>query len=228
MKIKKRIAIIIDNFTEYIRKKISPIRRKKITDKLFTIISNNCWGGKIYQRYGLPYLSPTIGLYFFSEDYIKFLKDLKYYMELPLEMIPVEESKYYEILKKRKQLSCPIGKLDDIEIIFQHYKTDEEAKDKWERRKKRINWENLIIKFSQMNYCDIKYLTEFDNLNYDIKFAFVNTKELTNIGKSMIYFKGFEDKPEIRNDTDKYCKFIDTNYLINNKKVRNRKTKLLR
>ena len=48
---------------------------KKWSDELdnkdFTIISNNCWGGMIYESYGMQKLSPTVGLFFMSEDYIK-------------------------------------------------------------------------------------------------------------------------------------------------------------
>lgn len=44
-----------------------------------------------------------------------------------------------------------IGKLDDIEVVFLHYKSEEEAYQKWNRRKKRINYNNLIFKFNDMN-----------------------------------------------------------------------------
>ena len=52
---------------------LAPLRRRKLKERDFTIISNNCWGGICYEYYGLQKLSPTVGLYFFSEDYIKFV-----------------------------------------------------------------------------------------------------------------------------------------------------------
>lgn len=70
---------VIHKFDDLIIKKVkwlSKVRRSKIKNKDFTIISNNCWGGYVYRYYGLEYNSPTIGGYFFSEDYIKFLKNL--------------------------------------------------------------------------------------------------------------------------------------------------------
>lgn len=33
----------------------------RFRNKSFTIISNNCWGGLVYQKVGLGYQSPTIG-----------------------------------------------------------------------------------------------------------------------------------------------------------------------
>lgn len=38
-------------------------RRKKLTSTDFTIISNNCWGGMMYESYNLPKQSPTVGLF---------------------------------------------------------------------------------------------------------------------------------------------------------------------
>jgi uncharacterized protein (DUF1919 family) len=54
-------------------------RRKKLTQTDFTIISNNCWGGMIYESYNLPKESPTVGLFFMASDYIRFLDHLKEY-----------------------------------------------------------------------------------------------------------------------------------------------------
>lgn len=227
MKIKNILAIKKDEMIELCKKIIAPIRKKKITSTSFSIISNNCWGGKVYQRYGLQYLSPTIGLYFFADDYIKFVKKLKYYINIPIEIIQSKNSKYYEILKQRNQLTCPIGKLDDIEIVFLHYKSASEAIEKWERRKKRINWENLIIKFSQMNYCETKHLLEFDKIDYKTKFVFVNSKQLSEYNVCRVYFKGFEEKKGVLDDTTKYCNYIDINSLVSNRKIIKTRTNFL-
>ncbi|MEE1042963.1 MAG: DUF1919 domain-containing protein, partial [Clostridia bacterium] len=69
-------------------------RRKFINNTDFSIICNNCWGGYVYRRYGLPYLTPTVGLYFYSEDFTKLCSDIKGYMSKTLEFIPYTESKY--------------------------------------------------------------------------------------------------------------------------------------
>ena len=140
------------------------INRKLIRRRDFTIISNNCWAGRCYQYLDMPYLSPTVGLYFFAEDYLKFVSDLKYYLSLELQFIDPEKSKYFEVLKERKHLDVPIATLDNVEIVFLHYKSKEEAREKWERRKKRVNYKNIILKFSKMNLCTEEHLEAFDKL----------------------------------------------------------------
>ena len=202
---------------EAIRKLLSPIRRKKIHVFDFSIISNNCWGGKVYQRYGLEYASPTVGLYFFADDYIRFLKRLEYYLSTPIKCIPATRSKYYEILKKRNQLKYPIGLIDDVEIVFLHYKTEAEAIQKWERRRKRVNFSNLIVKFSQMNLCTEENLHDFEELSFDVKFVFTNRNRPDL--PSSICFRGYENRADVANDTTKYGRYIDLPTLINNRKA---------
>lgn len=131
----------------------------------FTVISNNCWAGKLYQYLDMQYLTPTVGLYFFSDDYLKFIKNLRYYISLDLEFIKPEDSNHKDIIYERNHEMVPIAKLDDVEIIFLHYKTAEEALQKWNRRKKRIRWDNIYFKFSQMNYCSNDMLEEFCDLS---------------------------------------------------------------
>lgn len=122
--------------------------RRKLKNTDFTIISNNCWGGFVYQKYGLKYQSPTIGLFFIGNDYIKFCANLKYYINQPLKFISFKSSQNYELIKK-SEIEYPVAKLDDIEIYFMHYDSEEEALEKWERRVKRINLDRILFKLSQ-------------------------------------------------------------------------------
>ena len=68
-------------------------------------------------------------------------------MSQELNFISVDESKYKDELIARHHDAVPLGKLDDVEIVFLHYATKEEAEEKWNRRKQRINWENIYYKF---------------------------------------------------------------------------------
>ena len=145
---------------------------------------------------------------------MRFVSQLKYYMSLELSMIPATESKHYDMLVKRNQLPCPVGKLGDIEVVFLHYKTEEEAKEKWERRKKRINWDNLYIKFSMMNCCKMEHLTEFEALDCEAKVVFVNNRELTHMGDGFVYVPGYEDREDVGNDTNHYADYFDINHFF--------------
>ena len=69
-------------------------RGRKLKSTNFTIISNNCWGGMIYESYNLPKESPTVGLFFMAKDYIEFLSDLKGYINGKPTFINPEESRW--------------------------------------------------------------------------------------------------------------------------------------
>ena len=63
------------------------IRKKGLNSDTFTIIANNCWGGMIYESYGIKKMSPTIGMFIMPKDYIRFLSNMEYYLKCPLVFI---------------------------------------------------------------------------------------------------------------------------------------------
>ena len=54
--------------------------RAALRNKDFVIISNNCWGGQVYQWYQLPYNTPFVGMFIYGPCYIKLLKNFDHYM----------------------------------------------------------------------------------------------------------------------------------------------------
>ena len=99
---------------KYWRKGFANKRQKKLLGKDFTIISNNCWGGMIYESYNLPKNSPTVGLFFFADDYILFLENLKEFITAPLRFISPENSKWKmtpELANDKRFGHYPIGQL---------------------------------------------------------------------------------------------------------------------
>ena len=207
----RRLSTVLDKWLLNFRK-----RHLKNTD--FSIISNNCWAGYVYRRYGIPYLTPTVGLYFFADDYVKFCSNLKFYLEQPLEFISCEQSKYSEIIKERNQQNVPIARLGDVEIIFLHYKTAEEAREKWERRAKRVNYDNLIFKFSMMNCCIDEHLMAFDAIESNKKICFVPPEYKDKI-MCAVPFLSSKGDIEVRNDSAEYSRYINIEKLINSKYV---------
>lgn len=113
------------------KKWINTVRRR-IKNNNFSIICSNCIGGIIYHRLGKQFMSPTINLWMYQYDYLKLVLNLREYMNTELEFI---ESEY----------DFPVAKLGDITLHFNHYKTEKEAKDAWDKRKKRINYDNLFL-----------------------------------------------------------------------------------
>ena len=76
----EKLYIRIRNFKN---KHLSRNRVNKVKPD-FSIISNNCWGGLVYQYFGMEYLTPTVGLFFFPEDYLNFCKDFRRLMDCEL------------------------------------------------------------------------------------------------------------------------------------------------
>lgn len=197
----------------------APMRRKRLKTTDFTIISNNCWAGHVYRYYGLPYATPTVGMFFFAGDYLKFIKNLRHYLNEELSFINIEDSKHKEELYKQggKSITCPIGILDDIEIVFLHYGTEQEARTKWMRRKERINWDNLYIKMSQMNGCTEIMMKEFDNTSFRNKFIFVKQKYGL---ESEVIYKGYEHDNEVSNDTNHFRRYLNITKWLNEEPFR--------
>lgn len=156
------------------------IKRRRLKNSNPTIIASNCNGGIIYHDLGLKFNSPTINLSMDTDDFIKLVSNLKYYLEQEI----------YEI--KDENYDFPCGMLEDIKIRFNHYKTFEEAVDKWNERKKRINWDNIFIMAIDGDNATYDSLKNFEELPYENKVIFTHKKYPEF--KSSYYISGFEDK----------------------------------
>jgi len=183
---------------------------KKLNE--ISIISTNCFAGRIMQDLNLPYNSPTLGLYFMYPDYIEFLSNLKYYLsEAKIEF--VEHSKYPIGDERRAKWKhwYPIGLLDGkVEIHFLHYFTEEEAAEKWYRRASRVNFDNLLIVGMDQNLCTEKDVIAFDSLPFKNKIMF---SRYDNGLKSNEFMPEFKDKDAVG---DPYLKgYIFYRHLLN-------------
>ena len=138
------------------------LKKRRLKNKMPTIIASNCNGEFIYYDMGLQFRTPTINLSFEMNDYVKMLEDLKWYMEQPI--IPYNDNR----------VDYPTGLLGDIEIRFNHYKTFEDAVYKWEERKQRIDWNNLFIMAIDGDGCTYETLRKFDQLPFENKVIFTH------------------------------------------------------
>ncbi len=197
-KLKKKMRILKNRLG-------SKKRGRKIRTN-YTLISNNCWAGLTYEYLDKEFISPTIGCYFMASDYLKFISNLKYYMKCDLEFIETNESKYYEYLNSIGQSSVIIGKLDDVEVIFLHYSSFDEACIKWNKRKERIDYEHIIYKFNDQNLCNEEDLKKFNDLNLENKICFTAKKYNYN---GFIQLKKYKNKPFVKDDVYSYHKYFD-------------------
>lgn len=154
--------------------------KKQLNNDNFTIISQNCTGGVFYHDMKIKFLSPTINLHFKSKDFIRFVNNIEYYLSQELVM------RYGEFY--------PIGRLDDIEIYFNHYETCKEAVEKWNQRKERINLEKIFVLITDRDGFNEELFNEFINIKYP-KLLFTGNKKYKN--ENSIYYSEFEDNNQI-------------------------------
>ena len=164
------------------------LRRLRLKNRTPSIIASNCVGTFIYYDMKLRYLSPTVNLSFDMNDYVRFLEDLRWYLEQPV--VPFADDRF----------DFPCGMIGDVEIRFNHYKTFEEAVAKWEERKKRIDWDNLFIIGIDGDDCTYESLCRFNALPYAHKVIFTH-KPYPEFACSH-YIPGFEDREGVYCITD--------------------------
>ena len=142
----------------YIRNKID---RARFNNSEVSIITNHCMGGIICHDLGIKFNSPTVNLKILPNDFIKFTENLEEY--IGKDIVEVED----------KSVSYPGGMLGDVKLWFVHYKTFEQAVNAWNRRKERINWENIRVMLTVREECSDEILARFEKLPYK-KVAFAN------------------------------------------------------
>ena len=110
-----------------------------------TIISNNCTGGAVMHELGMEFKTPTILLQILPEDFPRFCKRLKDYLDYELvectNFTPYEQGKLTKMFGGKPNI--PIGLIGDVLVCFQHYETFEEAKRKWDERKDRVDYDHI-------------------------------------------------------------------------------------
>lgn len=146
--------------------------RKKVIAKPVTVISQNCIGGVFYHDMGWPFLSPTINLFFAAEDFVKLACEPKRYFETELS---VEMGPEY-----------PVGTLEDIKVYFMHYETCEQAKEAWNRRVTRVDYDRLIVLSTDRNGFDATVFQKWKTIPYP-KVLFTANAGFAEEGGSVFY-----------------------------------------
>lgn len=193
------------------RKILAPIRRIGIK-KEFTLFADNCWGGRLYDKFSLQYKTPTIGLAIKNEQFVKFLYNIDYYLSLSLE--PIEET--------QKRVNSEWGfydcRLGDLVIEFRHYRNAGDAIDKWDRRKNRIVKDNIIVK---MTYYDQiineELINKFIDLPYK-KILFTSNEQVmkyNKINRCRVVYIPIEKKDSEFLESDKRIKLKEIKKIIN-------------
>lgn len=176
------------------RKKINKSNRERLNDrgKSASIISMNCNGGIISHDLGLQFLSPTVNLFMRADDFVKFCENLDKYLAIDNFVECFDSS----IIQER---TYPIAYLDDLILYLVHYKSVEEAESIWNKRKKRINKDNIIILNTDREGMTEELKDRFERLPYR-KVMFTHLQD--KIHPSCFYIKGYEEEPSVGIITD--------------------------
>ena len=148
-------TVLVPNFT---LEKYNQLRHSKLS-----ILSMNCFGGLVYHRFGLPFLTPTINMFTTDQDFLSFLKNPAENVESNFELVKTE-------FNPALNIEYPVFKIGVCTWNMNHYSDFEFAKQKWIERTQRINWKNLLVTMYTENP-DI--LEEFDKLPFEKKVCFV-------------------------------------------------------
>lgn len=115
------------------------LRKLRLRNRDFSLITNNCIAGIIYHDLGLPFLTPTVNLFFENKDFFRFAGNLEHYLSCGIEEI------------HQSGISYPLGLLrqgeESVTVHFMHYDSFEQAAAKWKERAARVNWDNLYVVF---------------------------------------------------------------------------------
>lgn len=187
-------------------------RRKKMQSNLvnrnMTLLIPNCAGGHLFHDLNLRFMSPTINLMMYQNEFLEFVLHLDEYISKDLE--------FY----KHREYSFPCAvlradNLPDVNIHFTHYDSEAEAKKKWDSRKKRINKDNMFVFLEErdgITKSDIERLSQLK-----VKGIVVFTCNDYSDIPYQVYIKKYSDNGEIGNilkrhylnDSKEYEKFFD-------------------
>lgn len=108
--------------------------RRCLLRRDFTIVSDDCWGGRIYSEFGLRCHSPFVGMGFTAREYLDFLAGFR-------------EPGALEILgEKPSESGYPMLQTRNAWLYGLHFETAEEFRHAFERRCKTILWDRVFIK----------------------------------------------------------------------------------
>lgn len=146
-------------YKEFINKKRSRFRKKlrsRLTNENFSLITNNCDGGVIYNHLGLKFLSPTVNLYIKDDDYVLFCENLSEFLTKG------------ELREIKSEFDYPVGELTCekgvVKIYFMHYNNFEEAEQKWFERVKRVNYDNLYFLYEVTDEVNENLIKRFSEI----------------------------------------------------------------
>lgn len=202
---------------KFLRSMVTARYRSKLKNHGFTIIANNCIGGIIYHDLHERFCSPTINLDICPKDFVVLCEHLPYYLSLPIKEIPSDTN-------------CPVGVIlgeyGSVRINFRHYKTFEEGLEKWNERKKRIDWDNLFV-IMEAQSVDEAIFRRFEFIPFQNKVLYASFKGdfVAEMPEAFYTVGSYWGKilDYAQNGAHRYLERLDYVHFLNGKGIRLRK-----
>jgi len=175
------------------------IRLKRLNNRDFTLVANNCIAGTIYKDLGLAYLTPFVGLYMLPSDFVKLCENLKEYLKKPLLEFVTSSYRY------------PVAKLGDVTLFLMHYPDFESAKKAWDRRKVRVNFENIFFILVQKDGCSEEDMKRFDQLDCPNKLILATSNKFHL--RSLHVLESFKNENEIGEELNYRGRYSGNRYM---------------
>ena len=112
-----------------------------LREKSITFLSDNCWGGLMYNTLGMEMSSPFVNMFIRWEYFTRLLADVPGHMAQPLVPLRLRKSPMGGVV-------YPVAALGDVEIHLNHVHNPAELKvyaRQWYRRTARMNMDNLMV-----------------------------------------------------------------------------------
>ncbi len=166
-------------------------------NKLYSIISNDCIAGVIYEALGMSRFSaitPTLNTYIGNEDFLKIMLNPKKYLTADM----TAGSKCIRLGTKLVE-----GIVEDIKVYFFHTDNNvEKCIERWNYLKSNICWDRLVFVIRENEVFSYDYLNRIKKC--DVNYLVFKTKNYNFINDSNCYYI-----PELLNGTGKISDYFD-------------------
>ncbi len=131
--------------------------RRRLKNRSASVLSQNCVGCVISHDLGCRFNSPTVNLYLSCEDFLTLVEELDSFEGKEIAFLETDDP-------------FPVGVISagqkSITVYFVHYRTREEAREKWHTRFQRIDRENIRVIMTDRDGFSEDTLERFRKLPY--------------------------------------------------------------
>ncbi|MGI5867991.1 MAG: DUF1919 domain-containing protein [Kiritimatiellia bacterium] len=144
-----------------------------------SILSNNCLGGLICHDVGIKFDTPTVNLWMTCDDFIGFMENLPEMLKEEVVEIPQEASLF------------PVGQLAGrITLNFTHYRSFVDAKDAWNRRRIRVDFNRIVVVMADNSDLSDEAIRRFKQLPYPKKMFVQSRRKFEILGDCGLLAEG--------------------------------------